>query len=172
MSEKKYSNSIIFSNDKKNSKSPDFRGEIEIEGKKYPTSVWLKIAKNNKKYLSVSIENTNMENNSRSETIKRIEKLSTPNIKDSKQISQINQSFEPKKKSYISSKSQTPSSSKRKKIENLSTRYGVSTNSETNKKNLRNFGTAAKKPPKTYARFIDEPLGSREDFIKDRKRRN
>ena len=33
MSEKKYSNSIIFSNDKKNSQSPDFRGEIEIEGK-------------------------------------------------------------------------------------------------------------------------------------------
>jgi len=36
----------------------------------------------------------------------------------------------------------------RKKIDNLSARYGISTNSETNKKNLRNFGTAAKKPPK------------------------
>ena len=33
MSEKKYSNSIIFSNDKKNSQSPDFRGEIEMKEK-------------------------------------------------------------------------------------------------------------------------------------------
>ena len=33
-------------------------------------------------------------------------------------------------------------------------------------------GGGTKKTPPKYARYIDEPLGSRSDFIKDRKRSN
>ena len=174
MSEKKYSYSNIFSNDKINSKSPDFRGEIEIEGIKYSTSIWLKNANNNKKYLSVSIENKNKENNSRSETIKRIEKLSTLNVKNSKEISQINKSFVKQNTPYIPSKNSKKISNKfvqSKNTGSLNSKYGVSNNTSY-KKNNTSSSVGTKKISKSYARYFDEPLGTREDFIKDRKRRN
>ena len=105
MKERKY-NSILFKNDyKNNQKSPDFKGEIEIEGKKLNAAVWVRTARNNKKYLSLSIDENltsklkktesksekelNKKRN-KDEILKNIERLSQRNIKNYKQIKKIN----------------------------------------------------------------------------------
>ena len=45
-----------FTNDKTKDTQPDFKGELNVEGKIYQLAVWKKVAKNNKPYLSISIE--------------------------------------------------------------------------------------------------------------------
>ena len=47
---------IAFSESKTKDTQPDFKGELNVEGKIYQMAVWKKMAKNNKPYLSISIE--------------------------------------------------------------------------------------------------------------------
>ena len=168
MNDKKY-NALLWTNDKKNKpNAPDYKGEIEIEGKKLQAAAWIKIARNNKKYISLNIDNNNNKDNknnkknfeqNREDKIKILEQLSKKNIKTSKEISQITSGHKRDLK--------FKSSIRPKKNEKMST--------SINQKNFVSLGNnvgggGTKKTPPKYARYIDEPLGSRSDFIKDRKR--
>jgi len=56
----KYDNNmrgVAFTNEyKKNDNQPTFRGTLEIEGMEYKQSIWVKVGKNGKKFLSFSYE--------------------------------------------------------------------------------------------------------------------
>lgn len=52
----KINKGTAFTNDKTKDTQPDFKGELNVEGKIYQLAVWKKMAKNNKPYLSISIE--------------------------------------------------------------------------------------------------------------------
>jgi len=48
---------VLFTNDrKKNPKSPDREGEIDVDGKKYRLAGWIKESNAGKKFLSLKIE--------------------------------------------------------------------------------------------------------------------
>lgn len=176
---KKYT-SLLWSNNKKNPNAPDYKGEIEIDGNKLQAAAWIKIAKNNSKYLSLNIEDNNFikkinqsktpeknissknKNDSKLNAIKRIETLSTKNVKTSLEMSKVNSShkvnLQKNKRSSIF-------------INNDDTSYSNTINKKKPKplKTVVGGGSTKKIPPK-YARYIDESFGSRSDFIKDRKR--
>lgn len=52
----KINKGTAFTNNKTKDTQPDFKGELNVEGKIYQMAVWKKIASNNKPYLSISIE--------------------------------------------------------------------------------------------------------------------
>lgn len=48
---------VAFYNDyKKNDSQPSYRGTLEIDGTEYKQSIWVKVGKNGKKFLSFSYE--------------------------------------------------------------------------------------------------------------------
>jgi hypothetical protein len=48
---------VAFYNDyKKTDNQPSYRGSLEIDGVKYKQSIWVKVGKNGKKFLSFSYE--------------------------------------------------------------------------------------------------------------------
>lgn len=48
---------VAFYNDyKKNDSQPSYRGTLEIDGVEYKQSIWVKVGKNGKKFLSFSYE--------------------------------------------------------------------------------------------------------------------
>jgi hypothetical protein len=48
---------VAFYNDyKKTDNQPSYRGTLEIDGVEYKQSIWVKVAKNGKKFLSFSYE--------------------------------------------------------------------------------------------------------------------
>lgn len=48
---------VAFYNDyKKNESQPSYRGTLEIDGIEYKQSIWVKVGKNGKKFLSFSYE--------------------------------------------------------------------------------------------------------------------
>ena len=49
---------FLFLNKKRSSKSPDFTGIINLGGVEYPISAWTSNAKDNKKYLKISLRKT------------------------------------------------------------------------------------------------------------------
>lgn len=51
MSETKNTISIFKNEDKKSEKSPDYSGNIELNGEKFRVALWVKQAKNGKAYL-------------------------------------------------------------------------------------------------------------------------
>lgn len=51
MAETKNTISIFKNEDKKNEKSPDYSGNIELNGQKLRVALWIKQAKNGKAYL-------------------------------------------------------------------------------------------------------------------------
>lgn len=51
MAETKNTISIFKNEDKKSEKSPDYSGNIEINGEKFRVALWVKQAKNGKAYL-------------------------------------------------------------------------------------------------------------------------
>lgn len=56
MEYKKENNGVLFKNEKKNSeKSPDYEGRINVNGKDYRLSAWIKESKAGKKYMSLSV---------------------------------------------------------------------------------------------------------------------
>ena len=62
MDDKKY-NALLWTNENKNnSNAPDFKGEMDIEGEKLQAAAWLKTARNNKKYIALTINNKVMKN--------------------------------------------------------------------------------------------------------------
>ena len=132
------------------------------------------------KYLSLNIEDNNFikkinqsntpeknissknKNDSKLNAIKRIETLSTKNVKTSLEMSKVNSShkvnLQRNKRSSIF-------------INNDDASYSNTINKKKPKP-LKPVvgGGGTKKIPPNYARYIDESFGSRSDFIKDRKR--
>ena len=54
--ELKINKGVIFKNEKKSSdRHPDYRGEIDVEGRRYEISLWIKDSKSGKKYFSAQI---------------------------------------------------------------------------------------------------------------------
>ena len=49
---------ILFTNNKTNSNQPDYKGSFELNGKKGQAAAWIKTAKNNQKYLSISFQDS------------------------------------------------------------------------------------------------------------------
>ena len=47
---------LLFTNNKNNSKQPDYKGSFEFDGKKGQAVAWIKTSKNNQKYLSISFD--------------------------------------------------------------------------------------------------------------------
>lgn len=48
---------VAFANDyKKSDNHPSYRGTLQIDGVEYKQSIWIKVAKNGKKFLSFSYE--------------------------------------------------------------------------------------------------------------------
>lgn len=54
--ELKNNQGIAFSNDKTKDTQPDFKGELNIEGKTLQIALWKAVAKNGKPYLSIKVE--------------------------------------------------------------------------------------------------------------------
>lgn len=54
--ELKNNQGLAFSNDKAKDTQPDFKGELNIEGKVWQVALWKAIAKNGKPYLSIKVE--------------------------------------------------------------------------------------------------------------------
>lgn len=54
--ELKNNQGLAFSNDKVKDTQPDFKGELNIEGKVWQVALWKAIAKNGKPYLSIKVE--------------------------------------------------------------------------------------------------------------------
>lgn len=54
--ENKNNTGTAFSNNKTKDTQPDFKGELNVEGKIYQMAVWKKVASNNKPFLSISID--------------------------------------------------------------------------------------------------------------------
>ena len=54
MNKKNYA--VLFTNNKNNSKQPDYKGSFEFNGKKGQAAAWIKTSKNNQKYLSISFD--------------------------------------------------------------------------------------------------------------------
>ena len=53
---------VAFYNDyKKTDKQPSYRGTLEIDGVEYKQSIWVKVGKNGKKFLSFSYEKADAE---------------------------------------------------------------------------------------------------------------
>jgi uncharacterized protein (DUF736 family) len=51
----------LFKNDEKqNEKQPDYKGKIKINGKERPIAVWIKEAKNGRKYMSGKVSDYKM----------------------------------------------------------------------------------------------------------------
>ena len=60
MSKKDNNHAILFTNNNKvNSNHPDYKGSFELNGKKGQAAAWIKTAKNNQKYLSISFQDSN-----------------------------------------------------------------------------------------------------------------
>lgn len=54
--ETKVNSGAIFKNDKKAKEThPDYRGKVNVEGKEFELSLWLKESKNGLKYFSVAV---------------------------------------------------------------------------------------------------------------------
>jgi uncharacterized protein (DUF736 family) len=53
---KNKNHAILFTNNKTNSNQPDYKGSFEFNGKKGQAAAWIKTAKNNQKYLSISFD--------------------------------------------------------------------------------------------------------------------
>ena len=54
--ETKVNSGAIFKNDKKAKEThPDYRGKVNVEGKEFELSLWLKESKNGVKYFSVAV---------------------------------------------------------------------------------------------------------------------
>lgn len=47
---------IAFLNEKTKDTQPDFKGELNIDGKTYQVAIWKRVAKNNKTYLSLNVD--------------------------------------------------------------------------------------------------------------------
>jgi len=45
----------LFKNEKQNDRQPDFRGPINVDGKDYQLSAWLKTSEKAGKYFSISV---------------------------------------------------------------------------------------------------------------------
>tara|TARA_Y100001935_G_scaffold151751_1_gene125168 strand:+ start:186 stop:578 length:393 start_codon:yes stop_codon:yes gene_type:complete len=79
---KKNNFALLFKNNKSNNNQPDYTGNFEFDGKKGRVAAWIKTAKNNNKFLSVSFQDE--------EEIKQKTKLS-PQIKEEfTQVSHLN----------------------------------------------------------------------------------
>tara|TARA_Y100000768_G_scaffold379985_1_gene356461 strand:+ start:778 stop:1170 length:393 start_codon:yes stop_codon:yes gene_type:complete len=70
---KKNNFALLFNNKKSNYNQPDYTGNFEFDGKKGRVAAWIKTAKNNNKFLSVSFQDE--------EDIKKKTKL-LPQIKE------------------------------------------------------------------------------------------
>ena len=149
MDDKKY-NALLWTNENKNnSNAPDFKGEMDIEGEKLQAAAWLKTARNNKKYIALTINNKVKKN-----TIEKLPKKNSTHKTS-------------KNPSYIGSGG-TKTPPKRYARRSIFANANESPQTSRNPSYIGSGG--AKKPPKKYARFINEPLGTRSDFIKDKKR--
>lgn len=47
---------IAFTNKKTNNKQPDFKGEIQVCGKRLALAVWQRVSQNGNKFLSLMVE--------------------------------------------------------------------------------------------------------------------
>lgn len=47
---------VLFSNQKKSDKQPDYRGKLNVNGKEFEIAGWLKDTKNGDKFLSLKIQ--------------------------------------------------------------------------------------------------------------------
>lgn len=54
--ENKKNQGLAFIHGKTKDTQPDFKGELNVEGKVYKVAVWKRIAKNSNEYLSINIE--------------------------------------------------------------------------------------------------------------------
>ena len=74
---------VAFYNDyKKTDNQPSYRGTLEIDGTKYKQSIWVKVGKNGKKFLSFSYEAEEVDPDERPRPTKA--KVATPTIDEVK----------------------------------------------------------------------------------------
>ena len=64
---------VLFTNTKKNEKHPDFKGQLNVEGKEWEIAAWNRTSKAGKQFLSL--------------------KISVPYVKDASKDTDLNQDF-------------------------------------------------------------------------------
>ena len=148
---KKNNYALLFTNDRKISKkSPDYEGKFELNGKTGRAAAWIKIAKNNKKYISISFSETEKNISIHSDTPKTKSEIETkPTSKKPLRSTSV------KKNLNLYSNQLSSSSSRKKPIADVDVK-------------VSSAGTKKRTP--THVRYVKETFGTREDHKKDRGR--
>ena len=167
---KKNNYALLFTNDRKISKkSPDYEGKFELNGKTGRAAAWIKIAKNNKKYISISFSETEKNISIHSDTPKTKSEIETkPTSKKPLRSTSV------KKNTYVARPSkEIVEKIKMKRSLNL---YSNQFSSSSSRKkpiadvDVKVSSAGTKKRTPTYVRYVKETFGTREDHKKDRGR--